>query len=110
MAHTQAGKADLRFFWNGIKAGTGKLQKCYYSDGALCHHPAGTLTVYAKDGHFSAEVRRTFTVENDSDIMTDYFEDDRFRVLPDHPLYAAVKAALEAKKAHYARRVARVAA
>lgn len=45
-----------------------------------------------------------FTVENDSDPMTDYFENDSIRVAPTHPLYAAVNAAWEAQEAKAIRR------
>ena len=37
--------------------------------------------------HFPAEVRAAFTIENNSDAMTDYFEGDSIRLLPSHPLY-----------------------
>jgi hypothetical protein len=95
----------LRFFYNGIKGSDGKLQKVNYSEGALLNHPEGTITIYARDYiRFSAEVREAFTVENNSDSMTDYFEQDRIRVVPSHPLYAQVKAAVEKRKAHFARR------
>jgi hypothetical protein len=101
-------KTALRFMWNGIKVGTGKLQKAFYSEGALLHHPSGTITVYARDyKRFSAEVRDAFRVENDTDSQTDYFESDRFRVTPDHPLYPAVLQGVAAWKAHYDRRDAR---
>lgn len=101
---------NLKFFWNGIKGLDGKLQKASYSDGQLLNHPSGTLTIYAGTrgnagcSRFKADVRQAFAVENDSDSMTDYFESDRIRVTPDHPLYAAVKAAMEARTAHYANR------
>jgi hypothetical protein len=95
---------NLRFFWNGIKVGTGPLQRTTYSDGWLRSFPAGTITVYARPGvTFSAEVRAAFKVENDSDGMTDYFESDRIRVLPTHPLYEQVKEALAARQAHYSK-------
>lgn len=97
---------DLRFVWNGIKVGTqGKLQRAQYSDGILCNRPAGTITIYARDySGFSAEVAEAFTVQNDTDSQTDYFEKDRIRVQPDHPLYDAVKAALEAGRSRQERR------
>ena len=50
---------------------------------------------------FSREFREAFKVENDSDGMTDYFESDRIRVLPTHPLYEQVKKALAARQTHY---------
>jgi hypothetical protein len=99
---------DLRFVWNGIKVGTqGKLQRAQYSDGILCNRPVGTITIYARDyGGFSAEVAAAFTIQNDTDSQTDYFEKDRIRVTPDHPLYAAVKTAMDARRRHYERRSA----
>lgn len=95
----------LRFFWNGIKGSDKKLQRVFYSDGALMNSPAGTITIYGRDYRsFSAEIRDAFKVENDSDMMTDYFEQDRIRVTPDHPLFDQVKIALQAREAHYAKR------
>lgn len=88
----------LKFFYNGIKANGGKLQRCFYSEGALRHSPEGTITIYARDySRFSAEVRAAFVVENNSDGMTDYFETDSIRVEPTHPLYDLVAAALRAQ-------------
>ena len=89
----------LKFFYNGIKGSDGKLQKCWYSDGKLIGFPEGTLTIYAKEYcRFTAEVRDSFKVENDSDTMTDYFESDRIRVTPDHPLYRQVSFAWTLQK------------
>lgn len=97
--------AHLKFFWNGIKGSDGKLQKCFYSDGALLHHPAGTITIYSREySHFTKDIQEHFTVENDSDLMTDYFEKDRIRVLPTHPLYAQVADAMLAMKKHREKR------
>lgn len=105
----------LKFVWNGIKGSDGKLQAASYSNGPLINYPAGTLTIYAKNyRRFSAEVAEAFTIENNSDSMTDYFEEDHIRVLPGHPLYDAVKAAVDAQTAHsdrmQAKRTARWAA
>jgi hypothetical protein len=99
---------DLRFMWNGIKVGTqGKLQRAQYSDGILCNRPVGTITIYARDyGGFSAEVADAFTIQNDTNSQTDYFEKDRILVEPSHPLYAAVKAGMEASRSHYERQIA----
>jgi len=92
----------IKFFWNGIKVNGGKLQKASFSDGQLIGHPEGTLTIYAKNyRRFSAEIAEAFEVQNDSDGMTDYFECDRIRVAPDHPLHAQVLAACKASDAHH---------
>jgi hypothetical protein len=100
MEKTPKTQQGLRFFWNGIKGSDGKLQSAIYSDGELLRYPAGTISIYAKS-RFEGDVKTHFTVENDSDMMTDYFEPDRIRVAPSHPLYAQVKQACEARKAHY---------
>lgn len=104
------------FYWNGIKdAKGGKLTLVWYSMGPLVSNPEpGIITITARDyGRFSDKVRACFAVTNDSDSMTDYFDNDRIRVLPCHPLYPKVKAALEARQAHYdqasAKRAARKA-
>jgi hypothetical protein len=97
----------LRFFYNGIKAADGKLQRCWYSDAQLRSHPAGTITIYGR-GRFSKDVAAEFIVENNTEMQTDYFEDDRIRVEPDHPLYAEVAAALAKQQEHRDRHVANV--
>jgi len=93
------------FYWNGIKDEKGaKLQKAWFSAGELRSYPAGTITIYADSyGHFSAKVWACFSVENDTDTMTDYFSKDTIRVIPSHPLYKAVQAAMLAQDAHRAK-------
>lgn len=100
------------FYWNGIKDAKGaKLQKAHYSMGALRDYPAETITIYARgyDG-FSDLVRECFAIENDTDIQTDYFDKDNIRVIPAHPLYAAVRAAYDAQQARYQAKYGRAAA
>lgn len=96
------------FYWNGIKDAKGaKLQKCYYSEGPFTNYPEGTITIYARDyGRFSAKVAECFRVENDTDTQVDYFDSDKIRVSPAHPLYPQVKAAMEAGKARREKRAA----
>lgn len=90
------------FYWNGVKDDKGaKLQKAWFSGGQLLRHPEGTITIYARDyARFSDKVRACFRVENDTDTMTDYFDNDRIRVIPSHPLYPLVRAAMLAQDAH----------
>ncbi len=98
----------LKFFYNGIKGENGKLQRCFYSNGALLHHPEGTITIYSREySRFSADIQAAFTVENASDSMSDYFEKDSIRVMPSHPLYSQVLAALKAMEAHNEKRHAK---
>jgi hypothetical protein len=97
------------FYWNGIKDDKGsKLQKAWFSLGQLTNYPQATITIYARDYcHFSDNVRACFVVQNDTDTMTDYFDSDRIRVIPSHPLYPQVLAAHKAQEAHRARRAAK---
>lgn len=98
----------IKFLWNGIKVNGGKLQPACYSIGPLTNYPEGTITIYARNyRRFSVEVGEVLEVHNDSDCMTDYFENDRIRVTADHPLYPAVLAASQACDAHYAKMRAR---
>lgn len=91
----------LKFYWNGIKENGGKLQRAWYSYGNLLNYPAETITIYGRDyASFSPEIQKAFTIENDSDMMTDYFEQDRIRVRPDHPLYAEVFATYQKAQTH----------
>lgn len=71
---------SIRFYYNGIKVNGGDLIKCHYSA------DADGVTIYEQSycGHLPSVF---FDVQNDSDIMTDYFEKSRARVTADHPLY-----------------------
>lgn len=97
------------FYWNGIKDAKGeKLQRCWYSASSMLDKPEGTITIYARDyARFSDLVRSCFAVQNDTDIMVDYFDNDRIRVIPAHPLYPQVRAAMDACKAHSDKRAAK---
>lgn len=92
---TQNKTESIRFYYNGLRVnGERKLTRCCYTmdnrcDGAEC------VTIYAKG--YDDLPRDIFPVENDSDSYTDYFENDRATLFPDHPLYkfaryAAMKA------------------
>lgn len=99
-----------RFYWNGLKDDKGaKLQRAWYSDygpngSTTGRYPPHTIAIYA-DGYsgFSALVRECFAIENETDSMTDYFDKDTIHVIPAHPLYPQVKAALEAQEVHRAK-------
>lgn len=91
--------AAMKFLWNGIKS-NGKLHRAWYSDGCLVGYPHGTLTIYAKDySGFNAEIRAAFDVQNATDYSTDYFEKDKIRLLPDHPLHATIAVLIATNKA-----------
>lgn len=98
----------LKFFYNGIKDNGGKLQLASYSDDSYRRERDGVITIYARHYRsFSAGIRAAFTVENNTEIQSDYFEQDRIRVAPTHPLYPEVLQACEAKKIHDQKRWAK---
>lgn len=92
----------IRIYWNGIKIDGGKLIRCGYSiDNNVDHHTS--VTIYARD--YADLPRDLFQVVNNSDSMTDYFENDRADLTPEHPLYkyfryAAAKAKIRDLKAY----------
>jgi hypothetical protein len=98
-------KMAVKFMWNGIKV-DGELHKCWYSISTLVGFPAGTITIYGKN-YRDLPLIEGLTVENDSDSMTDYFENDRIRVTPDNPFYPEVKAALDKLNEHNEKRFAK---
>jgi len=80
-----------------------RLMKHYATNGtdkARVHYSHSVLTngrecvtIYSKD--YSNALANVFGgngYENDTDIMTDYFDKGRVRIYPDHPLYAAAVA------------------
>jgi len=98
-----------KFMWNGIKA-DGKLYRAWYSKGQLINAPEGTITIYGRDYYPPLPAIEGLTVQNDSEMQTDYFETDRVRVTPDNPHYPAVLAAYEKQEAHNAKCYAKRAA
>lgn len=73
----------IKIYYNGIKVNGGKLIKCGYSIGDNC------VTIYA---HGYEDLPRDIfpDVKNDTDLYTDYFDNDRCTITPAHPLYKYV--------------------
>lgn len=69
----------IRFYWNGIKVDGGRLIPCYF------WADENSVTISAKD--YKDLPREYFTVRNDTDIYTDYFDSDSTVLTPEHPLY-----------------------
>ena len=91
----------VKFFWNGVKI-NGEFHKCYYSKGpytAASGLPEDTITMYAANYGRIPHVPG-LSVENDTDIMTDYFEKDRVRIMPGSPFYGDAEKALKAHEIH----------
>jgi hypothetical protein len=79
--------ANVKFLKKGIKI-DGKYFPVWYSTGKLINHPEGTITIYARS--YDRFPAFGMEVENGTDIQTDYFEKDKVRVEPSHPLYPVV--------------------
>lgn len=84
---------NVKFMWNGIKI-DGQLYKGKYSIGPYSEAsslPEGTVTIYM-DTSRTPRIE-SLEIKNESDIMTDYFENDTVRIRPGTIHYdAAVKA------------------
>lgn len=78
-APVKAAKQDrVKIYYNGIRL-DGELTRCtYYIDG-------DAVTIYARD--YKDLPRDLLPVVNESDSYTDYFEEDRATIGPDHPLW-----------------------
>jgi len=92
----------IKFMYNGIKV-NGQLYKAWYSKGNYRTLPDGTITIYAKEYKRFPKIEG-FNIENESDIMTDYFEKDRVRVIPGSKLYNQVYAAYQSQEEHREKR------
>jgi len=86
----------VRIYWNGIKIDGGKLIRCGYSFNDS-DDKAPHVSIYARD--YNRLPRDLFTVENDSDSYSDYFEEDHAHLGPDHPLYKYFRYAAEKAQA-----------
>jgi hypothetical protein len=91
----------VEFLWNAVKVDGVKVL-CSYSAGTYVNLPEGTITIYGKR-YVSLPVVDGLEVKNDSDMQSDYHENDRIRVLPGTRFYDAVLAALKKQEAHNAK-------
>lgn len=75
-------QAHIRFYWNGIKVDGGKLRKCYYN----ADDDGESVTIY--DDYGFTLPRDLFDVKNETDLYTDYFDNDSATLDKSHPLFA----------------------
>lgn len=95
----QETKTDtLRILAHGIRVNGAKtLVKCWYSiDG-------DTVRIYAR-GYSDKLPRDILPVQNDTDIMTDYFDEDSAALTSAHPLYPFFRAAAIREKLAFAKK------
>ena len=97
----------VKFMWNGIKV-DGTLYKAHYSIGGMNGGAwdKNTITIYGKN-YIDLPAVEGLNIENDSDIMTDYFENDRIRVTPNNKYYGEVLAAYNKQNEHVEKRLAK---
>lgn len=95
----------VKFVWNGIKINREFFKGHYYAGPytEASKLPAETITIYMRDYKSLPRVEG-LNINNDSDIMTDYFETDTVRVFPDSPYYEDARKALKAAEIHTAKR------
>ena len=91
-------KNEIKIFWNGVKL-NGELQKFYfYMNGEnvsfIDNERYGRATMPKECG---------LVVINNSDSMTDYFEEDHGTITPEHPLYRFFKNAAQSTLLHHAK-------
>ena len=83
----------VKFFYNGIKVnGEKKLYKAFLSfqEGWTCgnRETPTQLTISSRDYKgFPIELNELFEIQNETDYNTDYFDKDRIRIQPNHPLF-----------------------
>jgi len=70
-----------RMLKHGVKSPTGQYTPCWYSLGQIYTTPSHTetreaITIYARRKDLPRDLGN---VQNDSDMQTDYFENDRVR-------------------------------
>lgn len=76
----------IKIYYNGIKIDGGNLIKCCYSIGNNAPGTPETIGIYAH-GYGSQLPRDLLPVKNDTDLYTDYFDNDSAHITAEHPLY-----------------------
>ena len=88
---------SIRFYYNGIRInGEKRLVKLFYSLDNDHRFAGECVSLSAYDG--GSLPSDLFPVENDTDYYTDYFDNDRATIGPDHRLYKYARYAGEACK------------
>ena len=82
----------IKFLKHAIKFGN-KKARVWYSKGELYGFPKGTVTIYARD--YGSQLPDELSPQNQTDMMTDYFEKDRARIKPDSKYYKKLMKSLK---------------
>lgn len=93
-------KSTIQFQWNGIRI-DGRLFPCYMSISTMDRAPAA-VTIYGR--HYKDLPRIDgMQIENNSDLQSDYCENDRIRIEPGNIFFDGVFAAAIEAADHYKR-------
>ena len=85
----------IKILQNGIKF-DGGYTRCFYGMGNTYHHSDRCITITARDyDHLPAELG---TIHNDTDTMTDYFDEDRVYLEPGDKYYDEALAAYNKRR------------
>lgn len=80
---------EIKFLKKGIKI-DGKYYPVFYSPSK--NNVNGNATIYLRTYEpLPDNVNKILDVENNSDMMTDYFEKDRIRIAPTSPYFEKVE-------------------
>ncbi len=85
---TPANVPTLRFTKDGIKDKSGKLEKI---NASIRNEGESNEYIRLYADNYGSSIPSIFYPENDTDIMTDYFEKDSCDVKPNHPYYNHLK-------------------
>lgn len=88
----------IKWMWNGIKI-NGKLHRAHYSKCVLINDSEESITVYARNHGSLPQIG--VDVQNNTDIMTDYFDTDRMRIRKDSQFWDPALAAFEKQESHH---------
>lgn len=82
-------KPKVKLLKKGIKI-DGQYYPVFYSSSK--NHTKGMATIYIKTyKRLPPSAHEIFSVKNDTDSMTDYFEQDRINIPPDSPFFKQVE-------------------
>ena len=100
MTYSSGQGMKLQWMYNGIKI-DGKLFKGWWSFFKSIKTGQDGITFYSRSYDNMPDIG--MTVENETDMQTDYFEKDRIRFTPGLKWYAEALGAFNLQQARYAR-------
>ena len=97
VGHLSQMNTAVKFNLYNVTNGTNTARVGYSLDNHVSGRPC--VTLYAKDYDHALGLIVSEGYENDTDLMSDYFDKGRVRLFEGHPLYNAARIAAEKKHA-----------